>query len=92
MNTLEIDLERLEPVKAVCNATHLHVTLGDGVVITTPLWWYPRLLAATREQLSQVEFSPFGVHWPALDEDLSITGLIEGRKAPGATPPAEAAE
>jgi hypothetical protein len=92
MNTLEVDLERLEPVSVTCDATHLHVTLGDGVIITTPLWWYPRLLAATPEQLNQVELSPYGIHWPAIDEDLSVTGLIEGRKAHGATPPAEAAE
>ncbi|MCY0093322.1 DUF2442 domain-containing protein [Hoeflea ulvae] len=92
MNTLEIDLERLEPVSVRCDASYLHVTLGDGVIITTPLWWYPRLLAATPEDLAQVELSPFGIHWPTIDEDLSITGLIEGRKAPGATPPAEAAE
>ncbi|PWV99995.1 uncharacterized protein DUF2442 [Hoeflea marina] len=92
MNTLEIDLERLEPVSVKCDVTHLHVTLGDGVVISTPLWWYPRLLAATPDELSKVELSPFGIHWPSLNEDLSVTGLIEGRKAAGAVPPADAAE
>lgn len=79
-----------EPVSAQCDDTHLSVTLADGRVIRTPLWWYPRLLNATHEQRNIVELMPFGVHWPEIDEDLSIEGMLAGRKAPGATPPAGA--
>lgn len=92
MSTLEIDEDLLEPVKAECTATDLVVTLADGVQIVTPLWWYPRLLAASPEQRKKVELSPFGLHWPDIDEDLSIEGMLTGSKAPGAKPPAEAAE
>lgn len=92
MDTLEIDLDLLEPVAAVCDETHLHVTLADGVVLTTPLWWYPRLLAASHVQRNALELSPFGIHWPEIDEDLSVEGMIKGARAPGAVPPAEAAE
>lgn len=69
---------------------HLTVTLKDGRVIATPLWWYPRLLAATPEQRSACELSPFGVHWPDLDEGLSVAGMLKGNKAPGAKPPTHA--
>ena len=92
MNILEIDHDLLEPISATCTDSELIVTLADGVRLVTPLWWYPRLLGASREALGDVELSPFGVHWPQLDEDLSIEGMLKGRKAPGAIPPAEAAE
>ena len=92
MNILEIDHDLLEPVEAHCTESELVVTLVDGVRLVTPLWWYPRLLKATPEQRGVIELSPFGVHWPEIDEDLSIEGLLKGLKAPGAKPPAEAAE
>lgn len=92
MNTLEIDHDLLEPVAAECTDAELVVTLADGVRLATPLWWYPRLLAAGMAERSNIELSAFGVHWPELDEDLSIEGMLKGRKAPNAIPPAEAAE
>jgi hypothetical protein len=92
MSTLEIDEDLLEPVSAHCTDASLVVTLADGASLVTPLWWYPPLLAATPGQRNRIELSPYGVHWPDLDEDLSIEGMLKGRKYPGAVPPAEAAE
>lgn len=92
MSTLEIDDDLLEPMAAHCTDTSLVVQLADGATLTTPLWWYPPLLAATSEQRNRIELSPYGVHWPDLDEDLSIEGMLKGLKYPGAIPPAEAAE
>ncbi len=92
MNTLEIDHDLLEPVAAECSSTDLIVTLSDGVRLVTPLWWYPPLLAATPEQRNRIELSPFGVHWPDLDEDLSIEGMLKGRRYKNAVPPVQAAE
>jgi hypothetical protein len=92
MSTLAIDDDLLEPTSAHCTQTSLIVTLADGATLSTPLWWYPPLLAATPEQRNRIELSPYGVHWPDLDEDLSIEGMLKGRKYPGARPPAEAAE
>ena len=92
MSTLEIDDDLLEPVNARCTQTDLVVELADGAQLVTPLWWYPALLAASPEQRSSLELSPYGIHWPALDEDLSIEGMLKGRRYPGAKPPAEAAE
>ena len=87
MNMVAIDLDTREPVAARCDDRELHVTLADGVTISTPLWWYPRLLAATITERAKVEFSPYGVHWPDIDEDLSVEGMLTGGKAPGAMKP-----
>jgi len=92
MNTLEIDIDSIEPVKAICNQNELIVTLADGAQLLTPLWWYPSLLAASHAKRNNIELSPYGIHWPDLDEDLSIEGMLKGKKMPDAKPPAEAAE
>ena len=54
------------------------VHLDDGRVVAVPLAWFPRLLAATPEQRVEFELSPRGIHWEALDEDISIDGLLGG--------------
>ncbi len=55
------------------------VTLSDGRVIGVPLAWFPRLLRASEEERAAVTISPFGLHWEALDEDISVAGLLAGR-------------
>ncbi len=55
------------------------VDLSDGRVIGVPLAWFPRLLHGTAEQREQVRISSRGLHWEALDEDISIAGLLIGR-------------
>ena len=55
------------------------VSLADGRTIAVPLAWFPRLLEAAPEQRSQVELSSTGLHWDALDEDISIAGLLAGK-------------
>ena len=55
------------------------VELSDGRVIAVPLAWFPRLLRATAPQREQVEISAMGLHWEALDEDVSVAGLLAGR-------------
>lgn len=57
----------------------LWVSLSDGRTIAAPLAWFPRLLEATPEQRTQVELSQSGWHWDALDEDISVAGLLAGR-------------
>ena len=81
------DLEATEPQQVLCSNTELTITLKDGRRMTTPLWWYPRLLKATPQQRARYELSPFGVHWPDIDEDLSVAGMLRGAKAPGAKEP-----
>jgi Protein of unknown function (DUF2442) len=56
------------------------VTLTDGRVLGVPLAWFPRLLRATPDQLREVRISSRGLHWgEALDEDISIAGLLAGQ-------------
>ena len=62
------------------------VTLADGRVIGVPLAWFPRLLHARPEERAAVEISPFGLHWEALDEDISVAGLLAGRGDQAAGP------
>ena len=50
MTTLQIEVEDARPVAAQCDDHHLTVTLADGRVLLAPLWWYPRLLAATADR------------------------------------------
>jgi Protein of unknown function (DUF2442) len=90
MRISEAELEAMEPVHAACTETELVVTLANGQKVVTPLWWYPRLLGASPQQRAHYELSPFGVHWPDVDEDLSIEGMLVGSKAPGAKEPAPA--
>jgi Protein of unknown function (DUF2442) len=54
------------------------VELSDGRTIGVPLAWFPRLLRGTPEQRNQVRISSRGLHWEALDEDISIQGLLAG--------------
>ena len=52
------------------------VDLDDGRRMAVPLAWFPRLLSATPEQRAQFELSPRGIHWEAVDEDISTDGLL----------------
>ncbi|MEO8855646.1 MAG: DUF2442 domain-containing protein [Burkholderiaceae bacterium] len=57
----------------------LWVGLSDGRTIAAPLTWFPRLLAASPEQRAEFELSKGGMHWDALDEDISVAGLLAGQ-------------
>ena len=57
----------------------LWVELADGRIIGVPLAWFPRLLRATPAEREQVRISSRGLHWDALDEDISIAGLLAGQ-------------
>jgi hypothetical protein len=88
MTTLVLEIEDARPVEAFCDAEHLHVTLADGRALIAPLWWYPRLQKASPVQRASVELLPMGMHWPEIDEDISIASILRGEKAPGAAMPA----
>jgi hypothetical protein len=61
----------------------LTVTLADGRRISVPLAWFPRLLHATPHQRNTWELlgDGEGIHWPEIDEDLSVEGLLAGRRS-----------
>ena len=54
------------------------VELSDGRTLGVPLAWFPRLLRATREKREACRISSRGLHWEALDEDISLAGLLAG--------------
>ncbi len=54
------------------------ITMESGAEIRFPVAENPRLARGTADQLNNIERSPFGVHWPDLDEDLSFRGLLSG--------------
>lgn len=81
MSTLEIDIGDLHANAVEFTATELVVTLADGRRIATPLDWYPRLKRATAAQRANFEVMAMGIHWPDIDEDLSIAGMLKGRGA-----------
>ncbi|WP_168409646.1 DUF2442 domain-containing protein [Erwinia amylovora] len=59
--------------------TTMWVELSDGRVMGVPLAWFPRLLNASVKERSDYELSKRGIHWDALDEDISVDGLLAGR-------------
>jgi hypothetical protein len=64
-----------------CTDKALHVALADGQTLQVPWDWFPRLAAATPEQRAAVEIllAGAGLHWPDLDEDRCVKGLLAGR-------------
>ena len=74
MNTL-ID----QPLSATCHQGVVQVRLSSGRVLTFAVKGNPRLEGRSDDELGRIELSPFGLHWPELNEDLSIHGIAEGR-------------
>ena len=73
MNTLADPLKR-----AVYQDGHIVVVMESNTEIRFPVAGNPRLAGGTPKQLSNIEASPFGLHWPDFDEDLSFAGLLQG--------------
>jgi hypothetical protein len=56
------------------------IDLTDGRILGVPLAWFPRLLRATPAEREQVELTRVGLHWEAIDEDISVAGLLAGQR------------
>ncbi len=76
--TIEVgrDLVRARAVEFVADAFLVH--LGDGRSLSVPIEWFPRLHDATPEQRNHWRLigPGTGIHWPDLDEDISVAGLL----------------
>lgn len=57
-------------------ADHVFIRTGSGEERSMPLAWFPRLHNASQAERERFELSPFGIHWPELDEDLSFEGFF----------------
>jgi hypothetical protein len=59
------------------------VQLDDGRTLSVPVAWYPRLLHGTKQERDHFELigDGEGIHWPDLDEDISVDGLLAGQRS-----------
>ena len=59
------------------------VNLDDGRALSVPLAWYPRLLQGTKQERDHFKLigDGEGIHWPDLDEDISVEGLLAGKRS-----------
>jgi len=64
-----------------CTEDELIVTLSDGRRLAVPIVWFPRLAKASPQERAahQLLGHGEGIHWPEIDEDISVTGLLAGR-------------
>lgn len=67
-----------EAISATFVNGKFEVSFKGGQSLAFPIKGNPRLERATLEALNNVELSPFGIHWPELDEDLSFEGILRG--------------
>ncbi len=81
ISTVELAIPNAERVTVTEDT--LHVELSDGRTISAPLAWYPRLLHATKEERGNWRLigKGQGMHWSDLDEDISVEGLLSGRRS-----------
>ncbi len=68
------------PKSARHESGEIIVEMTSGEFIRFPIEWSDRLKPASPEELANIEISPFGLHWPQLDEDLSIRGILAQQK------------
>ena len=68
------------PKTARYEANQIVIEMASGEVVSFPVDVSERLNAGTPEELSEIELSSFGLHWPQLDEDLSIRGILAGQQ------------
>ena len=73
-------LSQARAMDAVVSEDTLTVELEDARTVSVPLVWYPRLWHGTPEERGNWEISGagYGIHWPDLDEDISVKGLLIG--------------
>jgi hypothetical protein len=81
MNTLAAEIQTVKGINVVTSEDTLTVELADGRSLSVPIAWYPRLLHGSQQEREKWELigAGEGIHWPDLDEDISVEGLILGR-------------
>jgi hypothetical protein len=87
MTTLVVDSSAIKATAIRLTDDTLVVDLADGRSISAPLAWYPRLLHGSLDERANYRLigSGEGLHWPDLDEDISVEGILAGRPS-GETP------
>ena len=80
MNTLTTELREATVENVTVTRATLELELADGRTVTAPLAWYPRLLHGTARERANWRLigGGEGVHWPHLDEDISVENVLLG--------------
>jgi hypothetical protein len=83
MNSLAVETEDPRAHQVTVDEESLIVDLVDGRTLFVPLVWFPRLWHGTPAERGHFEIFGDGtfIHWPDLDEDLSVAGLLSGRRS-----------
>ncbi len=83
MSTLVTEIQVAKGEDVQVSEDTLTLDLVDGRTISIPLAWYPRLLHATIDERNHWEWigDNEGIHWLDLDEDISVEGIIAGRRS-----------
>ncbi len=83
MPTSRINIEIPNAIDVEVTDETLTAKLEDGRTISVPLVWFPRLVHATASERSNWELigQGQGIHWESLDEDISVEGLLAGRRS-----------
>jgi predicted RNase H-like HicB family nuclease len=70
-------------VKVAVTEDTLTVGLEDGRTISVPIGWYPRLAYGSPAERAnfQISGAGYGIHWPDLDEDIGVEGVLVGKKS-----------
>ncbi len=83
MPTVEATLTLTRITSVTITDDTISVDLEDGRTVSVPIGWYPRLAHGTStERINfQIAGGGYGIHWPDLDEDIGIEGLLFGKKS-----------
>ncbi len=83
MSTSETELREALAKRVSVTSDALIADLADGRTITVPIAWFPRLLAGTAQERANWRLiaDGEGIHWPGLDEDISVESLLAGRRS-----------
>jgi hypothetical protein len=81
MSSSTVDTRDALATRVEVSNDSLTVDLADGRMIAAPLGWYPRLMQATAEERNTWRLigGGRGIHWPAVDEDISVANLLAGK-------------
>ncbi|MCU0870529.1 MAG: DUF2442 domain-containing protein, partial [Burkholderiales bacterium] len=81
MNSSVLEVATPRATEVAVGDDSLKVDLVDGRTVVVPLTWYPRLLHGSPEERANWTLigEGIGIHWPALDEDIEVEGLLVGR-------------
>ena len=78
MNEIAKNKSHLSILKADIIEQMIRAEISDGRVVLIPISWFPKLSSAPHSSLKNLEISPsgYGIHWPEIDEDISIKSFI----------------